>query len=112
MNNDEELRQMFDLPVMPKKIGDNIGLKVFEDYLDVELPQRPKLKREKLGKHTPYKARGISFTSEYNLNSQRWRCLTCGFISSPAGIGKHQNNRPDHEGREQVFAELEKLGIV
>ena len=112
MESHDEIREMFSLPRMPRELGDDIGLKEFEDYLSVELPVKGKLKREQLGKHTPYKPRGISFTSEAdNPNYQKWKCLECGKISSAPGLGYHQN-KSGHKGKQRVFETLESLGVV
>ena len=116
METPNELRQLFGLPSMPKDVADSIGLEFDEFIEDVALPIRPKrnklLKRERMGKTDPYKSRGISFTSEdSNPNKQRWKCLQCGLESNPSGISKHQRVQ-GHKGKQRVFAELEKLGIV
>ena len=101
MDNDKELRQIFNLPSMPKDIADSMGLDI-EEYLDVELPSKKK-----------YKPRGIAFSREAdNPQKARWTCLECGMVSSISGIVKHQKNRPDHKGKQQVFATLESLGII
>ena len=116
METPSELRQIFGLPSMPKEVAESIGLEFDEFIEDVALPVRPKsrtmLKREMMGKDTPYKARGKSFAcEENNPANQRWKCLQCGLESNPSGISKHQRVQ-GHTGKQRVFAQLESLGIV
>lgn len=100
MDNEKELRAMFSLPAMNKQVADSIGLE-FDEFIDVELP----VKRQ-------YKPRGIAFSREAdNPQKARWKCLGCDMESNITGILRHQK-ASGHVGKQQVFRELERLGIV
>ena len=102
METPEELRAMFGLPSMSKDVADSIGLE-FDEFIEVELPVKQKRQ---------YKSRGRSFTSEENNPQKaRWRCLGCDMESNITGILRHQKVS-GHKGKQRVFAQLEKLGVV
>lgn len=107
MTQHEELLKMFQLRQVETnaQVADNIGLEL-DDFIDVELPSpRPK-------KKSKYKPRGKAFEKgEFNYNSVRWVCLQCGLESNIGGIGNHQK-KSGHVGKQRVFRELEKLGII
>ena len=100
MDNEKELRAMFGLPEMSSKVADSIGLE-FDEFIDVELP----VKRQ-------YKPRGRAFSRESdNPQKARWKCLQCDMESSISGIIKH-HKYSGHVGKQRIFPELEKLGII
>ena len=99
MDNEKELRAMFGLPEMKRQVADNIGLEI-DEFIDVELPVKRK-----------YKPRGKSWTSEDNPQYSRWKCLECGMITNASCLSRHQRVQ-SHKGKQRVFPELEKLGIV
>lgn len=103
MENEKELRQMFGLPTAHPDVHASIaGDDSLDGILGVDLPTRkPKLKPR--GKPWP--------KGGDNYNSVRWVCLQCGLESNIGGMGNHQK-ATGHVGKQRVFRELEKLGII
>ena len=102
MDNEKELRRMFDLPITNPDVyasikSDNDSL---DGILGVDLPSKE------------YKPRGKAFAEGYaNPTYEKWRCVQCDLRSNYSGVVRHQKSK-GHVGKQRVFPEMEKLGIV